>query len=373
MAIALVTGTPGAGKTLYSLAVFLVTWLKSLFGPDGQEIKRRLCAGNIRDLLLDHELVEVPRIRDWDAWAKDPEVLQWVKVERLPGSPPVPGAPYRADLWWLWCQPGDVICLDEAQHVFKPMAAGRAIPPHISNLEEHRHYGVDFLLITQHPNLLHANVRNLCNPHLHVRRLFGRGAAMVYEFDRATNTGSLSQAISKKVWRYDKKAFSIYKSSELHTKQARGIPWQILLLVAALVAIPFLLLNAAKRTDRMLGAESSSGAASAPAAAAASAPAPARVVPPGRSAPVGRPAFVGVVAELETWPDLIGGCWRDADACHCVTQEPRPRIVSDRPALCAAVVDGLLSPPDSHAAPIAPAAASAPSPGASAPSPAVRA
>lgn len=360
MAIALVTGTPGAGKTLYSLAVFLPAWLKPLVSESGSEIPRRLCAGNIRDLLLDHELIEVPRIRDWDAWFKDAEVSQWLKVERLPGSPPVPGAPHRADLWWLWCVPGDVICLDEAQHVFKPMAAGRAIPPHISNLEEHRHYGVDFLLITQHPNLLHANVRALCNPHLHVRRLFGRGAAMVYEFDRATNTGSLGQAISKKVWRYDKKAFSIYKSSELHTKQARGIPWQILLLVAALLALPLLVLNAAKRTDRMLGGESSS----VPSAGAASAPG--QAVPPGRARPVARPAFVGVVAELETWPDLIGGCWRDESACRCITQEPRPRVVSDRPALCAAVVDGLLSPPESHPPPRPLPAASAASGSASA-------
>jgi len=367
MSNALITGTPGAGKTLYCLSVFVPGWLVDLVSESGQVVKRRLVAGNIRDLLLDHELIEVPRIRDWDAWYKDPVVSKWIGCQRLPADPPVPDAPMRADLWWLWCRPGDVIVIDEAQHVFKPMAAGRALPPHITNLEEHRHYGVDFVFITQHGNLLHANVRALINPHLHVRRLFGRNAAMVYEFDACTNPKSVSQALSKKVWKYSKKTFEIYRSSELHTKQARAIPWQIWAFAVAVLAIPLLIWNATRRADRMLTGGSPAAAASAPGPSA-------DPQGSGRSSPVGpapvprgRPAFVGVVAERETWPDIVAGCWQADDECHCMTQEQPPRIVSDRPALCYAVTQGHLVPPETHAAPVRAPEASAPARAASGP------
>ncbi len=370
MSNALITGTPGAGKTLYCLAEFVPGWLADLVSDTGEVVKRRLVAGNIRDLLLDHELIEVPRIRDWDAWYKDPVVAKWIGVQRLPADPPVPGAPMRADLWWLWCRPGDVIVIDEAQHVFKPMAAGRALPPHITNLEEHRHYGVDFVFITQHGNLLHANVRALINPHLHVRRLFGRSAALIYEFDACTNPKSVSQALSKKVWKYSKKTFEIYRSSELHTKQARGIPWQIWAFLIAVLAIPFLIWNATRRADRMLSGGAPSAAASAPAGpASAVAPGAWPALPAGgqRVVPRGRPAFVGVVAERETWPDIVAGCWQADDECHCMTQEQPPRVVSDRPALCYAVMQGHLVPPDTHAAPVRAPEASGPARPASGP------
>lgn len=365
MPINLVTGTPGAGKTLYTLSKLVPSLMAPLKSDDGSTLERRLVVGGVRDLLLDHEPIDVPRIRDWDSYSKQPP--SWAGLERAPGTPAL-DVPMRADNWHLWCRPGDLIVIDEAQHCFKPMAAGRAVPSFISNLEEHRHYGVDFILVTQHPNLLHANVRALVNPHRHVRRIWGRSATMVYEWDRCSPVTSTKTA-SSTTWRHDKKAFGIYKSAELHTKFAQRIPLPAVLAVAAFVALPYLAWRAMDRTlfKDQPAATAPADSTQAPGQGASPASIPAPVLPPGR------PGFVDVISKPDTWPLAVAGCWVQADQCACITREEAPRIIRDRPALCLAVATGDLQPPPGlprpqRTQPGEPAQAQAP---ASAPLPAV--
>lgn len=336
MPINLVTGTPGAGKSLYTLSRLVPGLMADLVDGD-TVIKRRLCVGGVRDLLLDHDLVEVPRIRDWDSYAK--ESHPWHRLERLPGTAPL-DVPMRADNWHLWCRPGDLIVIDEAQHCFKPAAAGRAVPAFISNLEEHRHYGVDFVLVTQHPNLLHANVRALVNPHFHVRRIWGRAACMVYQWDRCSPVTATKTA-SSSTWRHDRKAFGIYKSAELHTKFSQRIPLVAIAAAVAFVAAPLLAWRAIDRTVVKNGQVEPGQAASAPAGGLPVNPPDL----PGNLQQPAKPMFVGSVPVPGTWPREIAGCWVQAGECACVTREEAPRIIRDRPAVCLAVATGDLQPP----------------------------
>ena len=79
----LVTGLNGHGKTLYVVATKLRPLADATVTYKGQQIPRRLINGGIPELLLEHELMEVPVI--------DPELFvdEWATVIRKPGMPPV--------------------------------------------------------------------------------------------------------------------------------------------------------------------------------------------------------------------------------------------------------------------------------------------
>ena len=208
--IILVTGTPGAGKTLYTVAELL----------NKQFIKRPLYINHIKDLLIPHEVFS----GDGDIPAPDSDVLNWYDG-RVPAN--------------------SVICIDEAQRVFRPRSAGSAVPAHVAKLETHRHQGLDIILITQHPQLIDMNVRRLVGRHIHVRRAWGMAAAMVYEWDHcSTNTNAVKQAQTK-IWRYDKSAYKLYKSSELHTKAGGRVPMVLKLAVLVAIAAPLIWLKTA--------------------------------------------------------------------------------------------------------------------------------
>jgi len=303
--------------------------------------------------LLPHELVDVPVF--------DPENFkdEFANVKREPGQPPVlwlgPGGvsvsdssgfdpadlkpvPCRADNWWLWCVPGDVICVDECQRLFRPMAFGRKIPKAIEMLETHRHYGVDFVLITQHPQLLHKNVRELIGKHQHVRRVYGGSSTIVYEWDHCTHPDRTKNA-STRFWKHKKASFGLYKSAEVHTKQKQTIPFAVFAFVFAVLAlVPF----GFYLKHRLSPAPAASLAASSPEPAASASAAPARAALVVDASP-GLPQF-----HRDEWPDEVAGCYMQGSDCVCIRQHPGPRFIRGRDAFCRAVVAGDYRPPVSH-------------------------
>lgn len=226
----LVTGLNGAGKTLYTVATKLRDVPKQTVEYRGEQINRRLVVGGIRDLLIEHDMMDVPEL-DPESWRDE-----WADKKRDPGTDPIEDAPCSILNWWLWCKPGDVIVVDECQRVFRPMPSGKRVPMFINKLETARHYGVEFIYLTQHPQLLHVNVRKLCGPHEDVRRIFGSNRVMVYMWDRVSNPDAIAKATSR-YWKHDKAAFSLYKSAEMHGKFGQRLPVAVWALIGGLVLL----------------------------------------------------------------------------------------------------------------------------------------
>jgi len=204
MSITLVTGLPGSGKTLLTVGELLPDFLKQKIQKDGLTSERPL-KSNINGLLLEHSRIDADDLAKWPEWA----------------------------------QAGDVICFDEVQETWRPRAMGIKTPDAIAKLETHRHMGVDFVLMTQHPMLLDQNIRRLVDRHIHVRRVGNFGAAVLYEWDHCSNPSMVKSAFSTRPWRYPKAAFQNYKSSHLHTKRPRRLPAAGLVVIAAIVALGF--------------------------------------------------------------------------------------------------------------------------------------
>ncbi|TKC83427.1 hypothetical protein FAZ69_23330 [Trinickia terrae] len=191
MAIELVTGVPGSGKTLLAVSRL----------PKEIKAGRRIVVNGIRDLAIDHEL--------WD----DDMVREWHKH----------------------CKPNDVIVIDEVQRIWPPVSASVKATEDIEKLHVHRHFGVDIVLITQHPNRMNKTIRDLVGRHVHVKRLFGGHKAMLYEWDHTHNPNSGLKDAVKMPWFYPKKVFELYTSAELHTKPKAVIPKALFVLPVALI------------------------------------------------------------------------------------------------------------------------------------------
>lgn len=211
--ITIITGTPGAGKTLYTIEKLLLPMVgKTIKHIDehGAEVELpRTIYTNINGLQIDHELIdggENHGLRDWHKWAK----------------------------------PGSLIVFDEFQKSWPPRANGSKVPDDIQALDTHRHMGVDFILITQSVMNTDRHIHALAGRHLHVRRVANMKAAVVYEWDHVSRSLMYSKAISKSPWRYSSKVFKLYKSAEVHTKQPRNIPTLVWFILAGVGAFVYL-------------------------------------------------------------------------------------------------------------------------------------
>lgn len=186
--LALVTGLPGAGKTLYSLAQFAVG-------------KQNVYHAGITGCTLP----------EWDA-------TKWAELP-----------------------PGSTLLIDEAQEFFPPRNPNADPPAHYV-FNRIRHIGVHVVLITQHPNMLDSRVRRLCGKHYHLVNVFGAEAAMLHEFPTGVgDVDARTDSIATK-WRYPRAVYSLYKSSTMHRskgatpRKVKMIPWLIAGGIAATLA-----------------------------------------------------------------------------------------------------------------------------------------
>lgn len=221
--ITLITGTPGSGKTLFTVSEQLTKYLKEKVTlDDGGERQRRLCVDGIKDLIIDHTMMGPTKITE----KPEPEIT---------GE--------GVGNWFDWCIPGDVIVIDEVQRLWRPRGMGVKPPRMIAELETHRHKGVDFVIVTQHPMLIDQNVRRLVGRHIHIRRVWGMAKTVHYEWDHCSSPEKVGDA-TKTFKAYPKDGYKLYKSAEVHTKQGGKIPMAFPVLVLALIAVPIVGYNA---------------------------------------------------------------------------------------------------------------------------------
>lgn len=213
--IYLITGVPGSGKSLYAVSTLVQELVAQRVVIDGVETTRRLVVDNIPGLLLDHVLMAPGKFAQGQVEPTEDGDGLWN--------------------WHKWCKPGDVIVVDEVQRHWRPRGAGTKVKEEIAMLETHRHFGVDFVIITQNGMLLDQNVRRLVGRHQNVRRILGMKRAIIYDWDGYSQTMNPSTATGKSFFNYPKSAYSLYKSSELHTKQKQKIPLWVFVPVLALV------------------------------------------------------------------------------------------------------------------------------------------
>lgn len=191
--ITLITGQPGAGKTLYT--IYLIDQLSRLEN-------RQVYYSGIADL-----------------------ALPWSELEKVDD--------------WVNCPGGSIIVIDECQRAFRPRGNGSHVPESVSAMETHRHRGLDLFLVTQHPMLLDSNIRRLVGRHLHVVRAFGSAACNVHEWGEVREGCDKNRSGSvRKFWKYQKEIYRYYKSADQHTTKFRP-PVRLLVLVL----MPFLLIG----------------------------------------------------------------------------------------------------------------------------------
>lgn len=202
--ITLVTGTPGAGKTLYALR-----FMKGL-----EKDYRFIFAHGITGLKLDHEIIVCEsKTCDFCQSLSDYETYKKVKD------------------WNSYADTGAVFFIDECQHIYRNKGSMS-----VSEFETHRHKGIDFYLVTQHPMLINSDLRRLIGRHIHlVADFMGRKQ---YEWPECNQALSTAKAVRSK-YKLDKSLFALYQSSSLHTKVERKVPFILYVMIGAVFVFLF--------------------------------------------------------------------------------------------------------------------------------------
>lgn len=301
--ITLITGAPGAGKTAALVAMLTET-----------DPARLIYVSGVPDLTLPGRTVHP--LDDPQTW---------------PDAVP----------------DGALVVIDEVQRVWRPRPAGQAIPRDIAELETHRHRGLDFIVITQNPGLLHKNVRALTGRHVHLRDV-GFLGRWWYEWPEVCEnclTGWKTAAIKKR-YRLPKRVFALYRSASMHIKGERSFPAAaavgILALVAAIGASWYAFQSVRGRMSETMTpasiAPSSQPQASGPQQATAASPAttaPAPYAPPEAekrliddrvdwaprvsTRPESAPAY-DLIRQVRAMPVVVGG-YCSSRGCRCYTQQ----------------------------------------------------
>lgn len=180
--ITLITGVPGSGKTL-SVVSDLAKKVKKEWAD------RKIFTHGIPELTIPTEKIpEGHDVKDMNVWLQYPE------------------------------NNGSVVIVDEAQNIFPPRSAGSKTPELVEWLHVHRHSGVDIILITQMPGRIDKQVRDLVGAHYHIHKT-PLGVRMRYFWDYCENNPKSGMRNARpEVYKFDKKAFGLYKSAEIHTK-----------------------------------------------------------------------------------------------------------------------------------------------------------
>lgn len=206
--LVLVTGTPGAGKTLNTI---------KYISEQPQFKNRDIYYFGIRDLSPEF---------GWNEMTEE-QAYGW---HDLPS--------------------GSVIVFDEAYNIFPAKHGGKDTPDHVKKLAVHRHKGFDIFLVCQKVvGQLDTFVRGLVNEHHHYQRIFGSKTVNRFVWTSCQNDPN-SSGVRKNAnitpCRLDKKYYGKYHSADQHTHTLQLPTGKIALAVICLILL-FILLFIFKR------------------------------------------------------------------------------------------------------------------------------
>jgi zona occludens toxin (predicted ATPase) len=218
MAITLITGVPGAGKTLLAI--------KAIYDQVQKNNNPKTKPEDRRPIYTDIEGIDFGGDVDF----------------------------YDGD--WRELPDGSLVVFDEIHRRWPATGrSGMSNDETCSQLDMHRHRGFDFYLITQWPTKLHFEARTNVNHHKHLVRLSGSKSATVYTWQQAQ--GSPDSRESKDVadteaFLYPKHLFKHYKSATIHTHKLK-IPKKLIGYGALLtVVLSLLFYNVTQRDSELL-------------------------------------------------------------------------------------------------------------------------
>ena len=198
--INLITGTPGAGKTLFSIDMVLtLTGQKQLITKG----KKKQTQDSDRPVYYFH------------INGLDEEKTGWIKMDD----------PHN----WNQYPEGSIFVIDESHKFFPKIGTGK-LPKEIEDLSEHRHKGYDFYFITQQHMMINHHIRGLVNAHYHFERQQGWDQNTRYLWNRLGNITDYHEkkTAEKKRQRFSsvKYIYPLYKSATMHTSKKR-IPFML--------------------------------------------------------------------------------------------------------------------------------------------------
>lgn len=215
--ITLITGGPGTGKT---------AWLiDQLLNLRKNEPSKLLFIHGVRNLTgIAHEKIYC-----------NSQLCDICRGSEIPGNAKF------VENWQDWKESDSIIVVDEVQRIWRPRTGGAAPHASISALETHRHYGLDFWLISQGPHLFDNFIRLLVGRHIHlVSRWSGRTQ---YEWPECKqDVQSRTDAVIRP-YTLPSRVFTMYNSAEVHTKQNKRKPISFyasiiaLLMAAVMIAV----------------------------------------------------------------------------------------------------------------------------------------
>jgi len=210
MAMTLITGTPGAGKTIRLLvegllAIGIKSWtdvddLRSQYKKQG-----RLVVAVGVDGLIDGLFDRVDTVNDWGDYPD--------------------GTLFLVDEAWKWWGP------EHEKNDF------------VKLLAEHRHQGMDFIFTCQMPSQLGKTCKALTDRHLHVTRKFNTKVTQIYEWPNVvSNPNSQTQRVLAIAidWVHPVNVFELYKSASVHTMKRR-LPWRVIMIPIVAVGVMVLI------------------------------------------------------------------------------------------------------------------------------------
>lgn len=308
--ITLITGGPGTGKTAWLL--------DQLLDLKKNEPNRLLYIHGIRNLRgIPHQTIYCRS-----------QLCDICRSQTLE-----PSSLYVED-WPKWKESNSLIVVDEVQRIWRPRTGGAAPHESVSGLETHRHYGVDFWLISQGPHLFDNFIRLLVGRHVHL--LANWAGRKQYEWPECKQDVQSRTDAVVRTYKLPKRVFKLYDSAEVHTKQEKRKPLSFYFAIFAIILSITLVYFVTNRINSRLHPQDAN-ATGAGGAIAATAPGthlkssgektilqtPEQVVnaftPVIPSMPWTAPIYQEIAKPL-SFP-TVAGCVRNEKKCNCYTQQ----------------------------------------------------